>query len=102
MLLWVLALCSTPFLNLLNIFYMYIVQSRAVEEQIVITVNKGTNNTVKVERDVIAKGQQYISILSRETKGMQKNRQTKNNGGIWFDVISTTRELYKCGFAERT
>ncbi len=25
MLLWVLSLCSTPFLNLLNIFYMYII-----------------------------------------------------------------------------
>ncbi len=48
-------------------------------EEIVTIVNSGNNNTVKAKRDVIAIGQvnKYISILSRETEGMQKKSTNK-------------------------
>jgi predicted CDP-diglyceride synthetase/phosphatidate cytidylyltransferase len=73
MLFWVLAFCSTPFLNLLNVFYMYVVYFNTIEQllsgtvdrkrKIAATVTKGNNNTVKAERDVIAIGQQIIKNI---------------------------------------
>jgi hypothetical protein len=70
--------------------------SETVEEKFFTTVNNGTNNTEKAERDMIAIGQQKVKnilfpISSSETvekiEGMQNNQQTKHNGAIWFGVI---------------
>jgi hypothetical protein len=53
--------------------------SRTVDEKIVATLIKGTNSTVKVERDITLIGQVINKIEKIETM--------QNNGAIWFGII---------------
>jgi hypothetical protein len=76
--------------------------SRTVEENIVTNIINGTNNTVKANGSITSIGKQinkksyflfHHEKPLRKLKDCKKNRQTKNNGVIWFGIIEPVKSF---------